>query len=241
MWLTGFDVPSLGTMYVDKPMKAHNLMQAIARVNRVYSGKTGGLVVDYIGIKKDLFEALKTYTTRDQDKVQENEEGKKIALDKIEIIRNVFHYFDYKDFFGDADKRRYELIRDGAEYIQLTEARKNVFMNESKKLIDVYKICASLLCKDVKNEIVYFIAVRSFILKTTKQGVPYLAEVNKRISEILDQAILGYEVLSKEIFELLTDDNLNKLKALPQKNMAANILMRVMKDKVNDIKKINSV
>lgn len=114
-------------------------------------------------------------------------------------------------------------------------------MNESKKLIDVYKICASLLCKDVKNEIAYFIAVRSFILKTTKQGVPDLAEVNKRISEILDQAILGDEVLSKEIFELLTDDNLNKLKALPQKNMAANILMRVMKDKVNDIKKINSV
>ena len=247
MWLTGFDVPSLDTMYIDKPMKAHNLMQAIARVNRVYPGKTGGLVVDYIGIKKDLFEALKTYTTRDQDKIQENEEGKKIALDTIEVLRNVFHYFDYSDFFTGTDKRRFDLIRDGAEYIELTDARQKLFMQESKRLKDVYKICTSLLTKEVKGEVAYFIAVRSFILKTTKKGVPDLAEVNRRISEMLEQAILEDEVLSlteagtKETFELLTDENLSKLKALPQKNMAANILMRVMKEKVNEIKKTNLV
>ena len=247
MWLTGFDVPSLDTMYIDKPMKAHNLMQAIARVNRVYPGKTGGLVVDYIGIKKDLFEALKTYTTRDQDKIQENEEGKKIALDTIEVLRNVFHYFDYSDFYTGTDKRRFDLIRDGAEYIQLTDARQKLFMQESKRLKDVYKICTSLLTKEVKGEVAYFIAVRSFILKTTRKGVPDLAEVNRRISEMLEQAILEDEVLSlteagtKETFELLTDENLSKLKALPQKNMAANILMRVMKEKVNEIKKTNLV
>lgn len=247
MWLTGFDVPSLDTMYIDKPMKAHNLMQAIARVNRVYPGKTGGLVVDYIGIKKDLFEALKTYTTRDQDKVQENEEGKKIALDTVEVLRNVFHYFDYSEFFTGTDRKRFDLIRDGAEYIQLTDARQKLFMQESKRLKDVYKICTSLLTKEVKGEVAYFIAVRSFILKTTKKGVPDLVEVNRRISEMLEQAILEDEVLSlteagtKETFELLTDENLSKLKALPQKNMAANILMRVMKEKVNEIKKTNLV
>ena len=247
MWLTGFDVPSLDTMYIDKPMKAHNLMQAIARVNRVYPGKTGGLVVDYIGIKKDLFEALKTYTTRDQDKIQENEEGKKIALDTIEVLRNVFHYFDYSEFFTGTDKRRFDLIRDGAEYIQLTDARQKLFMQESKRLKDVYKICTSLLTKEIKGEVAYFIAVRSFILKTTKKGVLDLAEVNKRIADMLEQAILEDEVLSlteagtKETFELLTDENLSKLKALPQKNMAANILMRVMKEKVNEVKKTNLV
>ena len=247
MWLTGFDVPSLDTMYIDKPMKAHNLMQAIARVNRVYPGKTGGLVVDYIGIKKDLFEALKTYTTRDQDKIQENEEGKKIALDTIEVLRNVFHYFDYSDFYTGTDKRRFDLIRDGAEYIQLTDARQKLFMQESKRLKDVYKICTSLLTKEIKGEVAYFIAVRSFILKTTKKGVLDLAEVNKRIADMLEQAILEDEVLSlteagtKETFELLTDENLSKLKALPQKNMAANILMRVMKEKVNEVKKTNLV
>lgn len=247
MWLTGFDVPSLDTMYIDKPMKAHNLMQAIARVNRVYPGKTGGLVVDYIGIKKELFEALKTYTTRDQDKIQENEEGRKIALDIVEILRNVFHYFDYSGFFGDCDKTRFNLIRDGAEYVQLTDARQKMFLNETKRLKDIYKICTSLLSKQIKREIAYFIAVRSFVLKTTKEGVPDLAEVNRRISSMLEQAILEDEVLSlteagsKETFELLTDENLNKLKALPQKNMAANILMRVMKEKVGEIKKTNLV
>jgi type I restriction enzyme, R subunit len=88
MWLTGFDVPALDTMYVDKPMKAHNLMQAIACVNRVYPGKTGGLIVDYIGLKRDLMEALKTYTKRHQDKVQENKQARDIALNILEVLEN---------------------------------------------------------------------------------------------------------------------------------------------------------
>lgn len=247
MWLTGFDVPSLDTMYIDKPMKAHNLMQAIARVNRVYAGKTGGLVVDYIGIKKELFDALKTYTNRDQDKVQENEEAKNIALNLMETLRDVFYYFDYKEFFGDSDKKRYDLIRNGAEYIQATEQRKNIFMTQTKKLKDVFKICASLLTKQEKDEVSFFVAVRSFVMKTTKQGVPDLREVNSRISKMLEEAILQDEVLilteagSKESFDLLTEENIRKLQALPQKNIAANILMRVMKEKVNDIKKVNLV
>ncbi|MCH1959923.1 type I restriction endonuclease subunit R [Romboutsia hominis] len=247
MWLTGFDVPYLDTMYIDKPMKAHNLMQAIARVNRVYPGKSGGLVVDYIGLKQELFEALKTYTNRDQDKIQENEEAKAIALDILEILRNEFHKFDYEDFFGDSDKVRYTLIRDGAEFVQSIEIRKNIFMEQSKKLKDVYKICTSLLSKREKDEVSFFIAVRSFIMKTTKKGIPDLKEVNSRISKMLEEAIMGDEVLvltsagSSESFDLLNDDNINKLRALPQKNIAANILMRVMKDKVEQVKQKNIV
>ena len=129
MWLTGFDVPALDTMYIDKPMKEHNLMQAIARVNRVFPGKSGGLVVDYIGIKKELFEALKTYSNRDQDKIQENSEAKDITLDILEILRNELHYFDYEWFFGDSDKVRYDLIRNGAEFVQFDENRKNLFIS----------------------------------------------------------------------------------------------------------------
>ena len=247
MWLTGFDVPSLDTMYIDKPMKAHNLMQAIARVNRVYEGKTGGLVVDYIGLKKELFDALKTYTNRDQDKIQENEEAKRLAFDYIEVLRNMFHYFDYSDFFKDSDRRRYELIRDGAEYVQLNEKRKAQFMDTTKRLKDVFKICTSLLDKEMKQEISYFIAVRSFIMKTNKTGTPDLKEVNNRISKMLEEAILGDEVLvlseagSSDNFDLLTEENLQKLQAMPQKNIAANILMRVMKEKVNSLKKVNLV
>lgn len=247
MWLTGFDVPSLDTMYIDKPMKAHNLMQAIARVNRVYPGKSGGLVVDYIGLKKELFDALKTYTNRDQDKIQENEEAKIIALDILEILRNEFHKFDYEGFFGDSDKVRYTLIRDGAEFVQFIEARKNLFMEQTKKLKDVYKICTALLSKRTKDEIAFFMAVRSFIMKTTKVGTPDLKEVNARISRMLEEAIVGDEVIvltsagSKETFDLLNDENISKLRALPQKNIAANILMRAMKDKVEQVKQKNII
>ena len=247
MWLTGFDVPALDTMYIDKPMKAHNLMQAIARVNRVFPGKSGGLVVDYIGLKRELFDALKTYSSRDQDKIQENDEAKIIALDILEILRNEFHSFDYEDFFGDSDKVRYDLIRDGAEFVQFMEHRKNLFMEQTKKLKDVYKICTSLLSKREKEEISFFMAIRSFIMKTTKKGVPDLKEINERISKMLEDAILGDEVLvltkagSSETFDLLNEENMLKIKLMPQKNIAANILMRAMKDKVEQVKKKNII
>ena len=247
MWLTGFDVPALDTMYIDKPMKAHNLMQAIARVNRVFPGKSGGLVVDYIGIKKELFDALKTYSTRDQDKIQENDEAKDIVLDILEVLRNEFHNFDYNGFFGDSDKVRYDLIRNGAEFVQFTEHRKDLFMEQTKKLKDVYKICSSLLSKREKEEISFFIAIRSFIMKVTKKGVPDLKEINERISKMLEEAIIGDDVIvltkagSSETFDLLNEENMMKIKMMPQKNIAANILIRAMKDKVNQIKQKNII
>lgn len=245
MWLTGFDCPALDTMYIDKPMRAHGLMQAIARVNRVYPGKTGGLIVDYIGLKRNLMEALKTYTKRDQDKIQENEEARFIALNILEVLRNMFHRFDYSGFFGNNDKKRYETIRDGAEFAQATENRKNMFMRETKRLKDVYKLCTGLLTSEQKEEISYFIAVRSFIMKTTKTGTPDIKEINERISKMLEEAILSDEVLvlteatTSETFDLLNEENLAKLRALPQKNIATNILMRVMKEKLNSVKKTN--
>lgn len=245
MWLTGFDVPALDTMYIDKPMKAHNLMQAIARVNRVYPGKTGGLIVDYIGLKKNLMEALQTYTKRDQDKVQENTQARDIALNILEVLHNMFHSFDYRAFFGDSDKKRYEVIRDGAEFVQQTEKRKSLFMTETKKLKDVYKICTGLLSKEQKEEISYFIAVRSFIMKSSRTGTPDLKEVNERIAKMLEEAILEDEVMvltqavSSESFDLLNEENIKKLRALPQKNIASTILMRVLKQKLQDVKKTN--
>ena len=117
MWLTGFDVPSLGTMYVDKPMKAHNLMQAIARVNRVFKDKQGGLIVDYIGLKRWLIDALKTYTKRDQGKVVDNTEIVKVLMDKIELIRNIFHGFIYSHFATTTDSDKYEIIMAGADWV----------------------------------------------------------------------------------------------------------------------------
>ncbi|MCR2820042.1 type I restriction endonuclease subunit R [Lederbergia panacisoli] len=247
MWLTGFDVPALDTMYVDKPMKAHNLMQAIARVNRVFPGKTGGLIVDYIGLKRNLMEALQTYTKRDQDKVQENEQARVIALNILEVLKNMYHTFDYNGFFTESDKKRYEAIRDGAEFAQSTEKLKSMFMTETKKLKDVYKISTGILTSAQKEEISYFIAVRSFIMKSERPGIPDLKEINERISKMLEDAILedGVMVLteatSSESFDLLNEENIEKLRAIPQKNIATTILMRVMQEKLKDVKKTNMV
>ena len=128
MWLTGFDVPSLGTMYVDKPMKAHNLMQAIARVNRVFKDKQGGLIVDYIGLKRWLIDALKTYTKRDQGKVVDNTEIVKVLMDKIELIRNIFHGFIYSHFATTTDSDKYEIIMAGADWVLKDEKTKKEFL-----------------------------------------------------------------------------------------------------------------
>ena len=127
MWLTGFDVPSLGTMYVDKPMKAHNLMQAIARVNRVFKDKQGGLIVDYIGLKRWLIDALKTYTKRDQGNVVDNTEIVKVLMDKIELIRNIFHGFIYSHFATTTDSDKYEIIMAGADWVLKDEKTKKEF------------------------------------------------------------------------------------------------------------------
>ena len=192
-------------------------------------------------------EALKTYTSRDQDKVQENEQARDIALNILEVLRNQFHKFNYSEFFGDSDKRRYEVIRDGAEFVQATEKTKSLFLTETKKLKDIYKICTGLLNKQIKEEIAYFIAVRSFIMKSSKTGTLDLKEVNERISKLLENAILedGVMVLTEattnESFDLLNEENISKLRAIPQKNIATTILMRVMKEKLQNVKKKNMI
>lgn len=113
MWLTGFDVPSMATMYIDKPMKGHNLMQAIARVNRVYRDKEAGLIVDYIGMAAELKSALSQYTKRDQDKIPDLGQALSIAIEKLEIMRDMFYGFDYSDFFGVDDSVRLIVIANG--------------------------------------------------------------------------------------------------------------------------------
>jgi type I restriction enzyme, R subunit len=163
------------------------------------------------------------------------------------VLRNMLHLFSYKDFFSDSDKRRYEVIRDGAEFVQKTEKSKAVYLTETKKLKDVYKICTGLLTKEIKEEIAYFIAVRSFIMKSSSSKTPDLKEVNERISKMLENAILCDEVMvltettSSESFDLLNEENIAKLRAISQKNIATTILMRVMKEKLKDVKKKNMI
>ena len=248
MWLTGFDVPQLGTMYVDKPMKAHNLMQAIARVNRVYKDKQGGLIVDYIGLKKWLVEALKTYTKRDQGKIVDNTEIVKVLMDKIELIRNIFNGFEYGHFATTTDSDKYEIIMAASNWILKTEQIKKEFMKYSYDCKSLYALCAGKLETKVKDEVLFFTSVRSFIIKLSGDNTkPDVNEINLHVAEMLERAIQDDEMLqignvhnSNQIM-LLSDELMSKIAKMQKKNIAVEILNRALKDYVEKIGKQNVV
>lgn len=245
MWLTGFDVPQLGVMYVDKPMKAHNLMQAIARVNRVYKDKKGGLIVDYIGLKGWLLDALKTYTTRDQNKIKDTEELVNVLLDKLELIDNMFNGFDYSNFKELDNTGKYNLIREGANLMLASEDLKRRFMKHSQDVKNLYTLCNGVVNGKVKDKCLFIISVKSFISKITNTGKLDVSEINKTVGRMLEESITEDELLNLgeltrgNSLELLSDAMLGKLRAMKDKNVAAEVLARAIKTTIGDIGKIN--
>ena len=190
MWLTGFDVPSMATMYIDKPMKGHNLMQAIARVNRVYKDKEAGLIVDYIGMAAELKSALSQYTKRDQDKIPDLGQALSIALEKLEIMRDMFYGFDYSDFFGQDDSVRLAVIANGVNFALGMEAdEQKSFMREATALSQAETLCRSILDIKLKQEIEFFKCVKAGICKTAGRMGITTNEINARIMKLLEQAI----------------------------------------------------
>lgn len=245
MWLTGFDVPALGTMYIDKPMKAHNLMQAIARVNRVYKDKTGGLIVDYIGLKGWLLDALKTYTTRDQNKIVDSEELVSTLLDKLEIIDNMFNKFDYSCFKELDNTEKYHLIKDGANLMLSSEDTRKRYMKHAQDVKNLYTLCNGVLSQEIKDKCLFIISVKAFISKITNSGKIDVSEINATVGKLLEDAIHEDELLNlgelthSNSLELLSDSILNKLRNMKDKNVAAEVLSRAIKTSIGDIGKVN--
>lgn len=245
MWLTGFDVPRLGVMYIDKPMKAHNLMQAIARVNRVYKTKPAGLIVDYIGLKAWLLDALKTYTTRDQKQVVDNEELVNALKDKIEVLDGILNGLDYSNFANLDNTGKYNLIKDGANTVLYSEEKKKKFMKHSLDAKNLYTLCNGILGNEYKEKVLYFISVRSFISKITNENKLDVSEINKNVGKMLEESIKEDELINLgelsrgNSLELLSDAMLSKLRGLKDKNIAAEILSRAIKTTISDIGKIN--
>lgn len=246
MWLTGFDVPVLGTMYIDKTMKAHNLMQAIARVNRVYKEKKGGLIVDYIGLKRWLLDALKTYTKRDQGKIVDNTEVVKVLMDKIELIRDLFNGFYYGHFVKTTDKDKYEIITAGANWILKTEDTQKRFMKYSYDVKSLYSLCAGELSQEIKDEILFFVSVRSFISKLSGGRID-VKEINANVAKMLERAIQDDEMLqigkvhNSNRLSILSDELMDKIAHMQQKNIAVEVLNRALKDYVEQVGKENIV
>lgn len=241
MWLTGFDVPSMATMYIDKPMKGHNLMQAIARVNRVYKDKEAGLIVDYIGMAAELKLALNQYTKRDQDKVPDLGIAYSIAMAKLEVMRDFFYGFDYMSFFGDSDTARLKVIADGVEFaLGFEEDEKKEFIKEATALSQAETLCRSLMEERDKQEVEFFKCVKVGLCKVTGKAGITSNEINARIMKILSQAIEQDGVVN--IFEksgqnnpeisLLSEEYMAQVRKMKHKNIAAEMLRNLLEDNI---------
>ena len=252
MWLTGFDVPSLATMYVFKPMAGHNLMQAIARVNRVFKDKEGGLVVDYIGIATALKEAMKEYTERDQENYGDTDISKTALItfrDKLEVCIDLFHGFNINPFITGSDYDRAMAVTNGLNFILGDQKKKKIFLDAAYQLRQAASLCRSLLDKKERYYASFFETIRVSIHKIEDTGVKTgksLKELSKQIKELLNQSVTSNGVINvfENIFtefSLFDENFLKEVSALKEKNIASTLLRRLLQDKVHDYKKTNLV
>ena len=252
MWITGFDVPCLDTMYIDKPLQQHTLVQTISRVNRVYPRKDKGLVVDYIGIKNNMNKALKRYATGDccTDSVETIDQSIVMVKDELDILRRMFSKFDYSAFTQGKPMEQLECLNNGAEYIQSTKENETLFMGHSKKLKSAFNICCNSeeISSKERDDIHYFCGVRSIIYKLTKGETPDAAQMNKRVGKMIEEAILSEKV--EEIIQigndsnnldLLSEEYMERLERLKYPNTRVKLMERLLNMVITDFKKVNKI
>ncbi len=253
MWLTGFDVPSLHTMYVYKPMKEHNLMQAIARVNRVFKDKEGGLIVDYIGIAKALKDAMNDYTVRDRKNFSNpdiREQVYPVFLEKLEICRNEFFYgLDYSVIFKEdaTDRERSDIITDGINHIyKFNENMVKGFKDESYALRQAHSLCSSITSDKEQREAAFIEAVRVGVNRIRESGQISLREINKQITELLESSIRSEGVINlfsdiDNEFSLFDEEFLNSVMNMKQKNLAIELMKKLINDEIKAYSRTNIV
>ena len=253
MWLTGFDVPSLSTMYVYKPMSGHNLMQAIARVNRVFPEKEGGLVVDYIGIAQALKRAMKQYTDRDKKQFGDPDIAKTALLtfkEKYEICEDCLHGFDYSAFPNGSDAKKAELIKGAVNFLCALnkQEQRADFMKNCALMHNAVTLCRSLLSDEQLQFVAFFDAVRVLLLKFENhgQGGAKAKEINERIKNLLAQSVQSdgvVELFNDKVreFSLFDESFLEDIKQMKEKNLAVEILKKLLKGVIGGYKHTNVV
>ncbi len=253
MWLTGFDAPCLHTMYIDKPMRGHNLMQAIARVNRVYKDKPGGLIVDYIGIASDLKQALATYTESGGEGMPALDQSEAISamMEKYEIVVQMFDKFDYKRYFSAGTKEKMTLILEAQEHILSLEDGKNRFTKQVGLLSKTFALSVpSLPAMNIKDELGFFQAVKARLTKFEPTGSGKSdAEIETAIRQIVDKAVVVDGVIDifdaagikKPDISILSDDFLNEVRNMKRKNLALELLKKILDDEIKSRTKKNFI
>ena len=254
MWLTGFDVPSLATMYVYKPMKGHNLMQAIARVNRVFKDKEGGLIVDYVGIATALKEAMNDYSARDKKNYGDTDVSKVAYpkfLEKLSICRDIFHGYDYSKFVKGSNLDRSKAISGAVNFIvdPLRKEDRDTFAKEALLLKQALSLCSSMVPEKLRIEAAFFEAVRVLVMRLMTQGEGKkisLKEMNERINELLKSSIQSDGVINlfsdvAEGFSIFDPSFLEEIAKMKEKNLAVELLKKLIAEQVQIYRHTNVV
>ena len=249
MWLTGFDVPHLDTIYIDKPIQRHNLIQTISRVNRKYEGKEKGLVVDYIGIKKQLNLALAHYNKADQQNIEEISQSIIVVRDHLDLLNKMFHTFDASPYHNGSPIEQLNCLNNAAEFVQITEKQEKRFMQLVKRLKAAYDICCGSeeLKQLERDQIHFYLAVRSIVFKLTKGNAPDTAQMNAKVREMIKEALQSDGV--EEVFkmggdsagsvDIFDDDYLAKIEKIKLPNTKIKLLQQLLTKAIDDFKKIN--
>lgn len=254
MWLTGFDVPSIHTMYIDKPMKGHNLMQAIARVNRVFKDKSGGVVVDYIGILESLKKALKQYTDSDRGNTGiDTSQAIAVMIEKLEILREIMYGFDYSKYMSDSPKERINAVVGGMNFILgLEQDEQKEFKQTCIELAKAHSLCAATdEGKKLNVEVSYFKAVKASLMKLTAKGTVKKSkkEIESRVNQMLEKSIISEEVvdvfdaldLKQPEVSILSEEFLAEVKGITHKNLAVEMLKKLLEGNLKLMEKKNLV
>ncbi len=249
MWLTGFDVPFLDTIYIDKPIKEHSLIQTISRVNRKYQTKEKGLVVDYIGIKTAMNKALKQFSKMDGQNFEDINASIVVVKDQLDLLAKLFHKFDTSAYFHGSSTEQLECLNQASEYVQLTKELETRFMYIVKRLKSAYDICcgSEVFSENEKEYIHFYLAVRTIVIKLTKGDAPDTVQMNAKVSQMITEALKSDGV--EEIFKLGSEDEvqvdifdedyLNKIDKIKLPNTKIKLLQQLLAKALEDFKKVN--
>jgi len=251
MWLTGFDVPFLDTIYIDKPIQQHNLIQTISRVNRKFKGKNKGLVVDYIGIKKQMNLALKKYSEGDKDNFEDIQHSLIVVRNHLDLLAKLLHKFDSSKYFNGSALEQLNTLNMAAEFVQLTKEMETRFMGLVKRLKAAYDICAGSeeLTQQERDYTHFYLAIRSIVFKLTKGNAPDTAQMNAKVREMIKNALqsdgvdeifkMGEETEKEQ--DIFDEDYLAKIDKIKLPNTKIKLLQQLLAKAIGEMKKVNKV
>jgi len=251
MWLTGFDVPFLDSMYIDKPVKRHNLIQTISRVNRKYQQKEKGLVIDYIGIKKQMNLALAHYSKADTANIEEINQSIVVVRDHLDLMRAIFHKFDSAPYFSGEPIQQLNCLNMAAEYVQITDKIEKRFMFLAKRMKAAYDICVGCdeFTQGERDHVHFYMAIRSIVFKLTKGNAPDLAQMNAKVQQMIAEALKSDGV--EEIFKMGQGDTtevdifdpeyMAKIEKIKLPNTKIKLLQQLLAKAIEEFKKVNKL